>query len=77
MASGRMTVEAGYRELKARKDAVKMVVLVQLGGAISPRKAKKCNRGVGKAYEELKEMYGEENEAAQQNEPRLAAQLSR
>ncbi len=39
-------LEAGYRELKDSKDAVKMVKQRYNFGAISPRKAKKCNRGV-------------------------------
>ncbi len=30
-------------------------------GAISPRKAKKCKSRLKRGYEELKEMYGEEN----------------
>ncbi len=44
----------------SRKDAVKMVETICR--AISPRKAKNANQALKReAYEELKEMYGEEN----------------
>ena len=56
-------LEAGYRGTKAiRKDAVKMVeATVQLGGDITKESEEMQIEALKEAYEELKEMYGEEN----------------
>lgn len=56
-------LEAGYRGTKAiRKDAVKMVeATVQLGGDITKESEETQIEALKEAYEELKEMYGEEN----------------
>lgn len=56
-------LEAGYRGTKAvRKDAVKMVeATVQLGGDITKESEETQIEVLKQAYEELKEMYGEEN----------------
>ena len=56
-------LEAGYRGAKAiRKDAVKMVeATVQLGGDITKESEETQIEALKEAYEELKEMYGEEN----------------
>lgn len=56
-------LEAGYRGTKAiRKDAVKMVeATVQLGGDITKESEEMQIKALKEAYEELKEMYGEEN----------------
>lgn len=56
-------LEAGYRGAKAiRKDAVKMVeATVQLGGDITKESEEMQIEALKEAYEELKEMYGEEN----------------
>lgn len=56
-------LEAGYRGTKAvRKDAVKMVeATVQLGGDITKESEETQIEALKQAYEELKEMYGEEN----------------
>lgn len=56
-------LEAGYRGIKAvRKDAVKMVeATVQLGGDITKESEETQIEALKEAYEELKEMYGEEN----------------
>ncbi len=54
-------LEAGYGEQRIRKDAVKMVeATVQLGGDITKESEEKIE-ALKEAYEELKEMYGEEN----------------
>ena len=56
-------LEAGYRGAKAiRKDAVKMVeATVQLGGDITKESEEMQIEALKEAYEELKEMYGEDN----------------
>lgn len=56
-------LEAGYRGTKAvRKDAVKMVeATVQLGGDITKESEEMQIKALKEAYEELKEMYGEDN----------------
>jgi hypothetical protein len=56
-------LEAGYRGTKAvRKDAVKMVeATVQLGGDITKESEETQIEALKEAYEQLKEMYGEEN----------------
>ena len=56
-------LEAGYRGTKAvRKDAVKIVeATVQLGGDITKESEEMQIEALKEAYEELKEMYGEEN----------------
>ena len=56
-------LEAGYRGTKAiRKDAVKMVeATVQLGGDITKESEEMQIEALKEAYEELKEMYGEDN----------------
>lgn len=56
-------LEAGYRGTKAvRKDAVKMVeATVQLGGDITKESEETQIEALLEAYEELKEMYGEDN----------------
>lgn len=56
-------LEAGYRGAKAiRKDAVKMVeATVQLGGDITKESEETQIEALKEAYEQLKEMYGEEN----------------
>ena len=56
-------LEAGYRGTKAvLKDAVKMVeATVQLGGDITKESEETQIEALKEAYEELKEMYGEEN----------------
>ena len=56
-------LEAGYRGAKAiRKDAVKMVeATVQLGGDITKESEEMQIEALKEAYEEIKEMYGEEN----------------
>lgn len=56
-------LEAGYRGTKAiRKDAVKMVeATVQLGGDITKESEETQIEALKEAYEELKEMYGEDN----------------
>ena len=56
-------LEAGYRGTKAiRKDAVKMVeATVQLGGDITKESEEMQIEALKEAYEQLKEMYGEEN----------------
>lgn len=56
-------LEAGYRGTKAvRKDAVKMVeATVQLGGDITKESEETQIEALKQAYEEIKEMYGEEN----------------
>lgn len=56
-------LEAGYRGAKAiRKDAVKMVeATVQLGGDITKESEETQIEALKEAYEELKEMYGEDN----------------
>lgn len=56
-------LEAGYRGTKAiRKDAVKMVeATVQLGGDITKESEETQIEALKEAYEELKELYGEDN----------------
>ena len=56
-------LEAGYRGTKAiRKDAVKMVeATVQLGGDITKESEETQIEALLEAYEELKELYGEDN----------------
>lgn len=56
-------LEAGYRGTKAvRKDAVKMVeATVQLGGDITKESEEMQIEALKEAYEEIKEMYGEDN----------------
>jgi hypothetical protein len=56
-------LEAGYRGAKAiRKDAVKMVeATVQLGGDITKESEETQIEALKEAYEQLTEMYGEEN----------------
>lgn len=56
-------LEAGYRGTKAiRKDAVKMVeATVQLGGDITKESEEMQIEALKEAYEQLTEMYGEEN----------------
>jgi DNA repair exonuclease SbcCD ATPase subunit len=56
-------LEAGYRGTKAvRKDAVKMVeATVQLGGDITKESEETQIEALKEAYEQIKEMYGEEN----------------
>ncbi len=55
-------LEAGYRNSKAiRKDAVKMAETTVQQGDITKESEEMQIEALKKAYEELKEMYGEEN----------------